>query len=154
MTKTVKKIIIGLIIMTLLAVGYMLSFVTIYMGNSGIQSLIFVLVFTLFYLSCWLFVLFLACKKCSKVMLSLYFIFWSVSAVAFVFSPFVQFSSYLPALIAMLIILIPISGFDSLVFYISHGFVGIDNIYASLMVSIIMLVLGLIVIKRRRNIQQ
>ena len=137
------------IIIIFLVFGYMLNFTILWIQGSEIIMLFFILAYTLFYLSCWLFLLFFTYKWNYKKLLLLYCIFWSAATVFFVLGV-----SYWPYIFQWLVLLFffPIAGFDVLIFFMNYGFINANNRDAAMAVSFIMLLLGSAAMMRSKRI--
>ena len=146
-TSKAGKVIQILAISVLLVVGYLINATIMFVrvgASQEIYLLSFMLVYAVVYLSFWLITFIIACKRNSKKLINLYFIFWLFSLVCFVLLSLVESTFF--GLFGF-ILFIPLAGVDSLRFYITNGYLYAQNMHIALVISIIMFLLGFVVKK-------
>jgi hypothetical protein len=148
MVEMAKKILVITAII-FLVVGYFFNLTFILVRASAsveIYLLLFMILYTLTYVLCWLLLLFAGLKRNSKKLLNLYQIFWLVTATFLILSPLIPpgETSLLEGIsvFGWLIFVAPLVGLDGLVFYIGSGYLYAANFYAALTISLAMSLLG------------
>ena len=154
-----KKVIIIIAVAILLAFGYIinlgLTLARVSLSPSGeIYRLIFMVVYALIYLLCWLYLLRLGRKRNAAGIWKLYLIFWIASTVFFTLSPLIPLRA--TALLQSIhifgwfIFAIPLVGFDAIILHISASYFHTATLYAALTISLIMFILGLLAKRKFR----
>ena len=146
MAKKIGKIALTVIVGWLIGCVYVLNLMLFWSQGSAIHLPFMMLAATLFYLLCWLFLLRSARRRNNRNLLRLYLIFWGAAVVHF----FVSSLFWFPGLEWFAIVFfLPLAGIDGFIFFMKSGFIHADSTYGALVTSIVMLVLGVAMLKRR-----
>jgi len=140
--------------MILLVLGYpiILAFLLARVDSAGeIYRVLFMLVYALLYLLCWMLLLLAGIKRNSKPLQTLYQVFWLITTAYLVITPQISPVSVLDgiAVIGWFIFVAPLVGLDGLVFHMAGSYSHSSMLYVAFAVSLIMFLFGFLV-KRKR----
>ena len=154
-----KKKVLFVTAILLLIAGYFfnLTIALIRLNTSAeIYLYLCMICYALFYLLCWVLLLFAGLKRNSKRMLGLYQIFWFIAIVFFallnLIPPHANILFEGIALLGWFVFGVPLIGFDAFLLYFIGSYPHFGVFYVALAVSCIMSLLGFLV--RRKGVSK
>lgn len=152
------KKVLAIVAVIFLVVGFFINisffmYSTMVSAPVAVYLLIFKIFYALFYIFCWLLLLFAGLKRNSKSLLNLYQAFWLMSIAFLILSQLIPPASWFDGIVVLgwFVFNTPLIGLSTLVFRVVGSDFHAATYFASLVVPVIMSILGFLARRKLRE---